>query len=115
MPIPAFEFADRVGPPRRWLAWKPVRTFDGCLVWLRFRKKPVEIEAIRYTGENLREVGDAMGNLLDEGRAVASEVSRLVARLADYYATPAEVALYLTSPHPQLGGETAIDLIAAGR
>lgn len=33
--IPAFQFADRVGPPRRWFAWRPVRTFDGCLVWLR--------------------------------------------------------------------------------
>lgn len=36
MSIPAFCYADRVGPPRRWFAWRPVKTFDGCWVWLRF-------------------------------------------------------------------------------
>lgn len=29
-------FADPVGPKRRWFAWRPVRLFDGTLVWRRW-------------------------------------------------------------------------------
>lgn len=35
MAVPKLQFAEKVGPVRRWFAWKPVQTFDGCWVWLR--------------------------------------------------------------------------------
>jgi uncharacterized protein (DUF2384 family) len=56
-----------------------------------------------------------MADLLDHRKAAAMAVAKLVERLADFYNTPEEVARYLTAPQPLLGGETAIDLIAAAR
>ena len=32
-------FASPVGPWRRFFAWRPCRTYDGALVWLRFAWK----------------------------------------------------------------------------
>lgn len=43
-----------------------------------------------------------------------SAEDRIRARLADWY-SPDEVEAWLHAPHVQLGGETAIDLIRAGR
>ena len=48
-------------------------------------------------------------------RAAVLDIIRMVKRLAEYYETPEEVARYLSSPHPQFGGQIVADLIAAGR
>jgi hypothetical protein len=45
---------------------------------------------------------------------VLSDLRYIVDRLNEYY-EPAEVRIWLNSPHPQLGGERAIDVIRAGR
>ncbi len=39
MIIPSPLFGRPIGPWRVWFAWKPIRTFDGELLWLRRVKR----------------------------------------------------------------------------
>lgn len=55
-----------------------------------------------------------MSDAHDHQLLVAVATARTYRRLLDYY-EPDEVDTWLSSPHPQLGGESALGAIAAGR
>ena len=56
-----------------------------------------------------------MTRIVGERYAAATDVVSLVRRLGEYYETAKEIADYLESPHPQLGGQSCVYAISKGR